>query len=357
MSEASTPGTSSDRPVTHKIIARNVITGVLTTVLGATVIYFLGFNHRSDGNNFLVMKEATTNAWKSYESFENTYTKNSLSLIKDAATIGLDEFLTQTKQESEKFKKSVEELAKKKDIDKDLVTALNKRLDNEKSSMPKVEKYIDELRKIANSTMTDQEKTAAVTREDQKYAATSSGLYERAVNDIQDIAKILSARYGQPFSMDDFLIIQIHDQNKKTADSLANLNRTNQENNNNNNGNQQPVDPNNIGNNRQVTGNTNPSVTNNTVINERNLTGDWSTADAKISLMENDTMSWDLNSGENAYGTWKIINNQLYMYVTNSRTGQKFTWIFDLSNVAARSFTMTLTVQPYNTYKLVRMED
>ena len=78
---------ASGTPPVHSTILRNIIVGVTTTVLGSSAVYFLGFSHRNNNstNDYLVTKEATTKAWKSYETIDNIYYKNTVSLSKDPA--------------------------------------------------------------------------------------------------------------------------------------------------------------------------------------------------------------------------------------------------------------------------------
>jgi hypothetical protein len=60
-----------EKPVKHSSgsssMVKNVVVGVLTPVLAATIIYFLGFNNRDDGKaGFKKKKEATEKAWSAY---------------------------------------------------------------------------------------------------------------------------------------------------------------------------------------------------------------------------------------------------------------------------------------------------
>jgi hypothetical protein len=353
-------------------MARNVTVSVLSTVLGATMIWLLGFNHSSgSGSNFLEIKDATISAWKSYETYENTYTKNSQSLLQDIRNIGLDEYIKQIHMESDKFLKSVGELATNKNIDKDLITALNRRIDNEKLTMPKVDNYVNGIKDIVNGNLSDDEKKTALHNADLKWASISEGMFQRAVNDIGEIAKTLSERYAQRFSMDDFLVIQLYNQNKKTADSLTNLNQNNpvtnpgnNNNNNNNPGNITPTDPNNnnANNNNNVSNAGYNNATTNTTNNNsavatdgKILAGKWSTTGANIELSQNGKFYWEvLSTGDKSTGTWQFYNNQLYMYPVSQGNNGNTTWAFNLSNVTTNSFTMQLAVSPYNMYSLVR---
>ncbi|MFI5134003.1 MAG: hypothetical protein ACHQEB_06690, partial [Chitinophagales bacterium] len=84
MPDSATPSPPSTPPTpasSHSAtMMRNIITGVITTVIGAVTVYFItqGF-HKSDNSSaadILLMKEVTTNAWKSYVSSENVFYNN-----------------------------------------------------------------------------------------------------------------------------------------------------------------------------------------------------------------------------------------------------------------------------------------
>ncbi|MBK5272891.1 MAG: hypothetical protein JJE22_17970 [Bacteroidia bacterium] len=370
-------GSASPAPSTN--ILRNIIVGVTTTVLGSSAIYFLGFNHKGGGGstteNILVTKEFTTKAWKSYVTSENIYTKNSISLMKELQeTKKLDDFEENILQESDKFISDMNQLMKDDNIDGDFISMIKRRIQNENVVIPKTKAYLGNIRSIINSNLSQTEKTEKLAAADKDWATYSKGITERSITDIEDLAKTLSERYMQPFAMTDLLIykmIKNQGTNNTTTDP-GNENNLNKGNNENplNGQNSQPVAPdaNNISNTSTNPANNNNAVDNNynnpvknnsgTTVTKSMLTGDWSTNGAEIYLYKDGTMEWEvLSTGDNANGTWQFYNNQLYMYATSSKTGQRSTWVFNLSNVSRNAFTMTLSVQPYNTYSLVRMED
>jgi len=359
----------SGAPASHSPnIFRNILVGVTTTVLGSSAIYFLGFNHRSagsSGNDYLVVKDATIKAWKSYVTIENIYTKNSISLMKELQeTKKLDDFEENIIQESKKFETDLEQLIKDQKIDGDFISMIKRRLQNENIAIPKTKNYLGNIRSIVNSNFSQAEKSEKLAAEDQSWATYSKGTSERAITDVEDLAKILSERYAQPFAMTDLIIY------KMLKDKAANTDTTTTRNNINPNPdpangsiNQNTDNVSNINNpvNTRINpdkNNSNNTVNNTISVNKSMLTGDWSTNGAEIYLSQDGTMEWEvLSNGDNAYGTWNLYNNQLYMYATGSKTGQKSTWVFNLTNVSGNSFTMTLNVQPYNSYSLVRMKD
>lgn len=337
-------------------MARNVTVSVLSTVIGASMIWLLGFNH-GGSSGFLEIKDATVSAWKSYETYENSYTKNSESLLQDLVhgNIGFDEFLKQVHIESDKFLTSVGELTRKKDVDKDLIIALKRRIDNEKLSMPPLDDYINQLKNIVNGNMGADEKKTALNNANVKWVSVSDGKFQRAITDISEIAKTLSERYAQSFSMDDFLVIKLYNQNKKTADSLHNLNQNNvgnNPNNNNNSGNVVPNDPNSTTQNNNVN-----APVNNTTMDGSTFVGEWDTNNTGLDLNKDGSMYWAPDSGSSVSGTWRFDNSQLYMYPkATTKIPNGTIWIFNLSNVTPNSFTMKLANQPNIIYYLIRSQ-
>lgn len=351
---------------------RNIITGVLTTVAGACAVYFLGFHNNSGSNgDYLVTKEATTKAWKSYVTIENVYYKNQVSLLNDLQrTKNLDDFKEGLSNESRKFQNDLQILIKDNDIDKAFISMIDRRLDNEKSIGPKLDKYIDNIKAISNSSLSPEEKQQKLLAEDADWTNSNKGITERAINDIEDIAKTLSERYGQPFAMTDFLVYQYIKNNANKTDSITNQtnqnnynNTTNNTNPNNNNSNINTDNNinngnNNPGNNGNGNGNINNNNSNNFNTNRSNyeakdFAGKWNTPGAFITLSSNGNMEWLMTNGVRTLGTWRFYNNQISMTYPN-QNGVVGTYTFNLYNITANSFTMQLVTYPNYTYLLTR---
>jgi hypothetical protein len=215
MSEAATPPPANGAPGSStvsshaKTMARNIIVSVASTVLGATAIYFLGFHNKgghSGSTDHLVIKEATTKAWRSYVSIDNLYYKNILSLAKDPALLkDLGRYKSEMQKESTRFKKDVEDILQDKDIDKSFASMLNRRLDREKEGEEITTKLIDNLQSIYNSVGSVEEKRNRMIAENTSYSEQTKGLLERSVNEIEDLSKVLSEKFNQPFNLNDFL--------------------------------------------------------------------------------------------------------------------------------------------------------
>jgi hypothetical protein len=315
---------------------RNIIIGAVVTVFSSTLIYYLTvFQNKNNPDSeagFRRTREVTTDAWKSFLTYENVYTKNLLVYEHDIDKTGIDQYLAGLKIESEKFQKDLADLSQTKKMDKDLVKAMNRRLENERITFPEAEKFYTNLKKIANSAQSDSLKGAAMIKELDRWNVYYKGLYQTAVNDIGEIAKTLTERYGQPFSMNDFLVVQIMPQRIKTLDSMINV--------------MKGIDPDPLGE------NTGPPEK----IDRKQLVGSWKATGENLSLESNGKMSYGLTNGYKATGTWKVENNKLRLDETGGDGKQMSIWIFRVSKVTANSFTMKRDKPPYESYQLTRVK-
>jgi hypothetical protein len=389
MSETPTPPpyspTPQPAPASHATnMARNIAVSVISTVLGATLIYYLGF--RGDGgggDKTLITKEATSKAWKSFVAVENIYYKNSLSILDDLKeTKKLADFSENIIKESQKFQRDLPEVMKDPNIDGAFVSMIQRRLENEKNIEVKTKKYLDNLQSILDEGLPLEKQRQKLDDADDAWSAYTKGARQRAITDVEDLAKALSDRYQVPFAMTDFMEYNEIKKETTNTNKTDNTNKTNTDNpdntktdNNNNNpgnpdntANQVPANPNKGNNNatdntKNNAGNINTNKTtdqniNNAPVNEKLLAGQWDTKDAGIDLYKNGSMYWTMDNGESTSGTWKFSNNQLYMYPKgNNKIANGTIWIFNLSNVTPNSFTMTLSYKPFNTYYLIRSDN
>lgn len=333
-SGSSTPVPSPPVSSPNKINIRNIIIGAIVTVITSTTVYYLTQNlKKPEENSFATTREATTAAWKSYLAYENIYTKNTLSLSKNTGGLALDSLLKTIKKESDKFQKDLIDLASGKKIDKDLIKAMNRRLDNENSSFPVLEQYYKNIDRINKSNGSFKEKKDALVNEMSRYSEFTKGFFERSVNDIQVIAETLSKRYGEEYSMNDFLVVQMEPQIVKTNDSVINVLRN--------------IEFDSTGN---VVQKVNPVS-----VKEKDITGSWDADGQVFTFDKNGKMAWVLGNGEKSAGTWKIEDNLLRLEATLASTRQKGFWRFYVLNITENSFTLVSAKDNTVIYYLVRI--
>jgi hypothetical protein len=312
---------------------RNVLIGAVVTIFTSTVVFLITqYLKKPEGSEFERKKNATVATWKSYVAYENAYFQNLLSYQSTLFTEGRDAFLKAMKTESDKFIKDISDLRKRKNLDEDLVKTFNKRVENEINQIPPLEDYFKRLTAIENSNQSIKEKKDNITGEMIRFVNIINNMYDRALNDMKEIVKVLAERYGSTFNMDDFLLVQKSPQLMKTNDSLIRI--------------LQNVILDSSGNvieNRNFARNIDPN----------NLVGKWAVPDAIIILTKEGNMSWTLNNGMKAEGKWKILNDKLEMNVSTTEK-KKAHWRFNLVNITSNSFIMMLDTLPYNYYKLTR---
>lgn len=320
---------------------RNLIIGAVITAVGSISVYYATVYQNRNRDDSDDIKKATTTAWTSYVAYDNAYAKNSLSLEKTAlGNSNFAEYVSGVKKESEKFVNDVTDVMKRKDVDKDLLKALQRRLDNEKTSMSKLDKFIASIEALQTDTvMTPKEKTEKFIAIEIEWNNYYKGAFERAVNDIQEIATTLSDRYNTKFSTSDLLVVQIMPQKMKSNDStLAILQNA-------------EVDENGI-----IVRKTDPEgypfVKD---IKESDIIGSWNTDGNAISFQKNGTMLWVLAGGGKASGPWKIEKGKILIDATIEKNNKKITWYLRVSQLSHDQLALTNDVPPYEMYHLVRI--
>jgi hypothetical protein len=330
-----------------KNVAKNIIIAVITSVIGATAIYLLGFNNKEPRLSDTEREEVTADAWKTYATIENIYLKNTESLLQDALHVGgYTDLLYETTKESEKLQNTLEDLIDRNGMNKDLVALFKKRLKEEKKEWPETEKFYKGLTGLAGlaskNHWTDQQSKDALKAQVILFAQYLEERYTRLAADIEDLSTKLSEKYGQPFNKDDFRVMHSL-KNKTDIFSLDNSEKKDSV--------RAPGD-------ERVNTGTDASNTGEPVTASKEyLFGKWDANSATITLQANGKFSWLIPSDNaEAKGTWQLKNNQVIMNIKKHPvTGKEATWTFDLSNVLTNSCTLVRTVTPFATYNLVRL--
>ena len=296
----------------HPNMLRNVLTGVITTVLGATVVYFLGFHSNSgrpSPGSYLEIKEATTNAWKSYVTLENIEYKFSLSLAENMKNMNsFDKVKTEIGNESRKFTGDVENILKNKDIDDAFVALLKRRLDAEKESLDLWNTFFDECKDIQNTTEVGEERNQRANAALNKLQTSGDIILKRTKTEITDLSKSLNEKYGQQFSIAELMLFKDEPAVEKKDDKV-NPGGTVIDN---------PKD--------------NPPkvdyTTVNTVVSKNNFVGEWDYQIGVINFYNDGRMSMQGNNGQSASGTWQYSNNQIAITYPNEY-GISMTYVYN----------------------------
>ena len=102
---------------------KNVIIGVITTVISATVIYFLGF-HSPESDEFKKSKQATIDGWNSLQLYENQFKEKATSMV----CSGNDFSTTAMINEYEKIIKNINNIQKEQNVDNRLLSLVDRRV-------------------------------------------------------------------------------------------------------------------------------------------------------------------------------------------------------------------------------------
>jgi hypothetical protein len=352
-------------------VFNKIIIPVITTVLGATAIYFLGFNKKSgrtDMEKMLITKDATIKGWKSYVASQNIAYKNIGSITeeykKKIADVvkqnGLSEdlvpvlqdFKDELFQESGKATKDMQEILKNEDIDQGFVSMLNRQLDNSKNDEKKTSIFIDNLIALAKSNISADEKSEKWKAVTAKFVGDLNGASERQATEAEGIAKILSQRYSEAFDLNELQVYVDYKKelNKKNTDpDDKNINK---DDNVNNTDDKEPKNPN-----RNSENNDNPSgnfASNEIEPTTQLLTGQWQMTDGNLELSESGDMYWSFGTKGYTYGTWKLEDGKIQMNAINPDTKRTSYLVGFLSNVTNNSFTITFMSTPREVYNLRR---
>jgi hypothetical protein len=356
-------------------VLNKILIPVITTVLGATAIYFLGFNKkttsgRTDMEQLLLSKEATVKAWRSFVTAQNIGFKNVKSLADqfgektaEAYKQGLEklvpvwrEYESEYLRESKKFILDIEHILKEEDIDRDFVSMLNRTLDNGKDQEKKIANFFDKMVSLVRSDRDQNEKVEKLQSELTKFMADGKKDEERMVTESEGIAKILVEKYNQAFDLNELLVYVEYKKEKEKENTIASTGT--------NTNNKEPAilappDPNKgiestekiQDDNKAASGSNSGNETEPT---ESLLTGQWTTTGGTLELSRNGDMFWVFEGKGYTSGDWKLTDGKLRINATNPDTDKTSHLIGFLSNVTRNSFTLTFMTSPKEVYNFTR---
>ena len=309
---------------------RNIIIGAIATIIASTTVYYLTQyvnNRRTDSiPNPIVMKEATTNAWKRYVTMDNLYYK-AVKILSTDQTMQNDpyKYVNEVNKEADIFKKDASKIAKEKNVDPALKTMLSRRIDRQTEYIEILNAFMSNARTIMATTTGDDAQKKKILEAAVPVLGGVNLLYKKAANEIEELSKTLTSTYAVPFNPDEVLIYADYKKGISYPDT-ATIHVPN---------------PNDFS----------------THINSKDLIGNWADKDNKISLQKDGSMRSVTTYGDEATGTWKIENDRLRIESVNTLSRIKYTLIFGLKNITANSFTMQLTTTPFDIYNAVRQKE
>ena len=309
---------------------RNIIIGAIATIIASTSVYYLTQyvnNRKSESSipNPIVMKEATTNAWKRYVTMDNIYYKATVMLYNDE-TMLTDPYkrIDEITKEADIFKKDAEKIAKEKNVDPALKTMLSRRIERQTEYIELINAFISNTKTIMATTTGDDAQKKKILEAFSPVLISLNRLYKKAATEIEELAKTLTSTYAITFDPNDVMIYADYKKGIKNPDIAIQA--------------PNPVDF-------------------STQINSKDFIGNWADKGNKISLQKDGSMNSTTANGEEATGTWKIENDRLKIESVSTLSKIKYTLIFGLKNITTDSFTMQLTTAPFDIYNAVRQKD
>ncbi len=280
-----------------KATAKNILLAVITSVLGATVIYFLGFNNKKK-LTAAEKEEATIETWKSYNSIENIHTQNLTSLMQDAMQYQrFGDIKIEAGQNSERLISSIDEFIETDGVDEKLVQLLKDRVKAEKKISVLSAGFYENIDKVVSGMKTKQLPKQQV--EDTAYARARQyigqikGILAPTAETIEKLAADFSKKYDQPFDLNEFLFLKGGRYGKNIFDlSLEKTVNTVTE---------------------EKKEDKKPVVSNEVLkLGLEYFTGNWKSGNIRISFYKNGELTWnDKSNNRNYDGEWTFNNGQL----------------------------------------------
>ncbi|HVT83882.1 MAG TPA: hypothetical protein VHD35_01700 [Chitinophagaceae bacterium] len=326
------PPTQKTGLSTHSAtMARNIITGVITTVIGAGVLYLLKFNKSSDNSeaNYLVVKEATTNAWKSYVSAENVFYNNMQTYQANYSINGFEHYKEASLGEFEHFKSDLKRIQSTQNLDPSFQSMLEQRIKINDESEDKYRQYLDNYNNISTSITDPTERNNKLNAETKRFIDERKERDQLFENSIDELCKTLTDKYSGNFAKNSLVMYQQNNQTGQT--SSTNTNNTN----------------NNSGTDATTTNSSAASV------DWRMLVGKWIEGSNYLYQYQDGKMYYYFSNGDSTYGSWQLYNNQLYHYY-NQFYGAGHRWVYNISNLTNNALSITLVDSPYTRFDFVR---
>ena len=110
-------------PHSAKSVARNIAVGVVTPVLAATIIYFLGFN-RGDKAEFEKKKAATIKSWNMYVQNKNIFA-SVFQQMGDSTAASMDELRGRVNHEIDVTVENMEAIKKDGNADQRVYSTID----------------------------------------------------------------------------------------------------------------------------------------------------------------------------------------------------------------------------------------
>jgi hypothetical protein len=135
-------------------MVRNIIIGVITPVLAATIIYFLNLDNKSDKAEFKKKQQATVQSWTSMVQNKSIFT----SILKQLGNSeDIDAMRNTINHELDITVGNMENIKKETNADQRVYSAIDVVVQQVKDIKPLMNKFLDDFITYANTSPTEEE--------------------------------------------------------------------------------------------------------------------------------------------------------------------------------------------------------
>lgn len=181
-----------------------IVIGVTTTVIGATLLYFLGFDKGPD--SFKEKKKATLEAWESLMTYERSF-KN--AGIRFSCSGNLDDMGRNIINEYDMIIGSIINIKeeKKETADNRIISLIDRRVGTLKDKKNATEQYYRKLSELENSGLPEPELNRSVAALQNDFLNEITSLESRDTIFINEIKTDLKKKYKADFSLPPPLLV------------------------------------------------------------------------------------------------------------------------------------------------------
>ena len=181
-------------------VFKNILVGVITTVLGAGVIYFLGF-HESGQSEKKKKKEATVTAWNSLLQYEKLFqqTTNKLICLGETETA-----IKEVTDELDQLSRDMENIKKEDAVDNRMQTLVDRRIDTYKKRKELMANYNAEIITLEAKNLSEQETLQQIAAIQKKLNDRVTGLEDKDRVYAKEIKETLEKEYKIKLEVPEF---------------------------------------------------------------------------------------------------------------------------------------------------------
>lgn len=190
-----------------KTVAKRVLIGVLTAVITSAVIYFLGFNRPQKKADELEVKKNTIEVWKHFMKLENELqpAHDSVFVRSTRGEISFEERRRQDSILAITFIKEVRQLHDTPDIDPDMKSLLNNRVEFKEQEMQRFLQYFARFTSISDTLTSNEYRTYLIQELNTQFIGARDNAVERLGRTMDDMLQFLQKKFKYPFQLKDLI--------------------------------------------------------------------------------------------------------------------------------------------------------